>query len=100
MTLEATGGKNPVNHTGKIYNVVAAKIVSRIVKEYSDLEQVSCYLVSQIGKPITEPQAINVELYGASGRNLNGEVSSIVEENLVRMPQVWKEIVKREHSLF
>ncbi len=100
MTLEATGGKNPVSHTGKIYNVVAAKIVSQIQKEHPDLEQVSCYLVSQIGKPINEPQAINVEVCGERKTDLDKEISSVVRENLKGMTEVWREIVKREHSLF
>ncbi len=100
MTLEATGGKNPVNHTGKIYNVIANKIVSRILHDHPDLEQASCYLVSEIGKPINEPQAINVELFGDKDGGLERDVRSIVEENLSQMPNVWREIVDREHSLF
>jgi S-adenosylmethionine synthetase len=100
MTLEAAGGKNPVNHTGKIYNVVASKIVSGIMKEHPSIEQVSCYLVSQIGKPITEPQAINVEIYSENNAALQRECRGLVEEKLAEMPSLWKEIVRREHSLF
>jgi S-adenosylmethionine synthetase len=100
MTLEAAGGKNPVNHTGKIYNVVARKIVSSILKEHPSLEQVSCYLVSRIGKPITEPQAVNVEIYADKTNAIEGDCKGIVEEKLAEMPSLWKEIVRREHSLF
>ena len=100
MTLEAAAGKNPISHTGKIYNVCARKIVNQILKEHSDLEQVSCYIVSEIGKPINEPQAINVELYSKKTPALMKEVQSIVEENMKQVPSLWKEIVRREHSLF
>jgi S-adenosylmethionine synthetase len=64
MTLEAAAGKNPVSHVGKTYNVAAREITERVYKEHSDISQVYCYIVSQIGAPITEPKAINVEIYG------------------------------------
>jgi len=100
MTLEATAGKNPISHTGKIYNICASTIVSQILKEHSDLEQVNCYIVSEIGKPINEPQAVNVELNTARTPKLQKEVQAIVEEKMKELPTLWKQIVRREHSLF
>ncbi len=100
MTLEASAGKNPINHTGKIYNIVANKIVSRIVKENPEIVQVACYIVSEIGKPINQPQAINVQLYSKKIPKLEKEIESIVEENINKLPILWKEIIRREHSLF
>ncbi|MFW9803706.1 MAG: methionine adenosyltransferase, partial [Candidatus Thorarchaeota archaeon] len=64
MTLEAAAGKNPVSHVGKTYNVAAREIVEKVIAEHPDLTQAYCYIVSQIGAPITEPKAINVELFG------------------------------------
>jgi S-adenosylmethionine synthetase len=100
MTLEATAGKNPISHTGKIYNICASTIVSQILKENKDLEQVNCYIVSEIGKPINEPQAINVDLNATKTAKLEKDVQSIVEEKMNELPKLWKQIVKREHSLF
>ncbi len=100
MTLEATAGKNPISHTGKIYNICASRIVSRILKENSDLEQVNCYIVSEIGKPINEPQAINVELNTGRNAKLQKDVESVVEAEMIELPTLWKQIVRREHSLF
>lgn len=100
MTLEATAGKNPISHTGKIYNICANTIVSKILKEHPELEQISCYIVSEIGKPINEPQAINVDLRSQSTTKLRKEVQAVVEEKMKEMPKLWKQIVKREHSLF
>lgn len=100
MTLEATAGKNPINHTGKIYNITASKIIARITKDHPDLEQAACYIVSEIGKPINEPQAINVQLFSSKDPKLEKEIQSIVEENVAELPNLWKEIVRREHSLF
>ena len=100
MTLEATAGKNPINHTGKIYNICASTIVSAIRKEYPELEQTACYIVSEIGKPINQPQAINVDLFTQRNSKLEKDVQSIVEEKMKDMPNLWKQIVKREHSIF
>ncbi|MHB2037521.1 MAG: methionine adenosyltransferase [Nitrososphaerales archaeon] len=100
MTLEATAGKNPISHTGKIYNICASTIVSQILKEHSDLEQVNCYIVSEIGKPINEPQAINVELNTKKTPKLQKDVQAIVVEKMKDLPTLWKQIVRREHSLF
>jgi len=100
MTLEATAGKNPISHTGKIYCIVANKIVSEILHDYPEIEQSSCYIVSEIGKPINQPQAINVELYSGRTAKIEKDVQSIVEEKMAEMPTLWREIVKREFQLF
>jgi S-adenosylmethionine synthetase len=100
MTLEATAGKNPISHTGKIYNILANKIVSQITRNYPEIEQASCYVVSEIGKPINEPQAINLELFSKQNPSLEKDIKSIVEENFAQLPTLWKEIIRREHSLF
>jgi S-adenosylmethionine synthetase len=100
MTLEATAGKNPISHTGKIYNICARKIVNDILKQYPEQDQVYCYLVSEIGKPISEPQAITVELHTKEDKKLAKDVQSIVEQRTADLPDLWKEIVRREHPLF
>ncbi len=100
MTLEATAGKNPISHTGKIYNISANKIITRILKEHPDLEQAYCYIVSEIGKPINEPQAINVDINSKKSNALEKDITEIVREEMADLPNCWKEIVRREHPLF
>lgn len=100
MTLEATAGKNPISHTGKIYNIAAKKIVDQILKDYPSIEQTSCYIVSEIGKPINQPQALNVEVHSKYSKKFENDIKSIVDEKMQGMPVYWKEIVKREHQLF
>ena len=101
MTLEAAAGKNPVSHVGKTYNVAAREIVERISKEHPELKQVYCYLVSQIGAPITEPRAVNIELFGnVNLSSIKGSVRSICEEVIAKLPHVWKGFVKREYQLW
>ncbi|MHA2142892.1 MAG: methionine adenosyltransferase [Candidatus Thorarchaeota archaeon] len=101
MTLEAAAGKNPVSHVGKTYNVAAREIVEKVVTEHPDLTQAYCYIVSQIGAPITEPKAINVELFGDCDLDkVRGSVESISDEVIAKLPLVWQGFVKRQYQLW
>ncbi len=62
MSLEASAGKNPVSHVGKIYNVVARSIAERIISTLTEVKSVQCYLVSEIGRPVTTPAISHVRL--------------------------------------
>jgi|MonGeyMetagenome_1017769.scaffolds.fasta_scaffold72407_2 S-adenosylmethionine synthetase len=104
MTMEATAGKNPVSHIGKLYNVLANKIAERIYGEVKGLREVYVYLLSQIGKPINEPLVANVELLTESGAELTGEVKSevegIVNEELENITALTDLVVKNKVTLF
>jgi S-adenosylmethionine synthetase len=62
MTMEAVAGKNPFNHVGKIYNRLANRIATELVKEPGIATAAECILVSAIGQPVSEPQLIDVRL--------------------------------------
>jgi S-adenosylmethionine synthetase len=73
QSLEACAGKNPVNHVGKIYHVMARRIVDRLVSEVGGLTEATCTMVSSIGAPITQPQQVLIEVRG-------------IEEGAARIP--------------
>ncbi|ACG57432.1 Methionine adenosyltransferase [Hydrogenobaculum sp. Y04AAS1] len=99
MSLEAAAGKNPVSHIGKIYNVVANIIASRVVKEVEGVEEAYCYMVSQIGKPINEPQVCDVKVR-KKGNSFDKEaVKKIAQEELEKMPNTWKLFLEKEFSV-
>ena len=62
MTMEAFAGKNHSTHTGIIYQITAAKIANAIASRRHDVKNCECYLVSQIGSPVTEPAAIHLRV--------------------------------------
>lgn len=62
MSLEAVAGKNPVTHVGKLYNVIANRIAHAVVGEVADVEDAYCFLLSQIGRPIGDPQLFEVKV--------------------------------------
>ncbi len=56
---EATAGKNPVSHIGKIYNVLTHKIAEEIFKETGSPNYV--WMTTRIGTPINQPM-VSVQL--------------------------------------
>jgi len=71
MSLEASAGKNPINHVGKIYNLLGNLIAGDIVKETGgNVKEVHVRILSQIGKPVDEPQVASLQILPASGVKL------------------------------
>jgi len=101
MSLEAAAGKNPVSHIGKIYNTVAMDMAERIVSEVEEVEEAYVYLVSQIGKPITEPQVCDVKLRTYKDiKGIDEKVRKIAQQELDKLPETWKKFLKRHFRVF
>ncbi|GGP21916.1 S-adenosylmethionine synthetase [Thermocladium modestius] len=102
MTMEAAAGKNPVNHIGKIYNVFAPLVASRLYKEIPGMREVYVYLLSQIGKPIDQPLIANVEIIPEKELtgNMKQEAQSIMDEELSRITRMAELILNEEATLY
>ncbi|BAA80596.1 S-adenosylmethionine synthetase [Aeropyrum pernix K1] len=79
MSMEAAAGKNPVNHVGKIYNVVANEMAALIHREVKGVEEVYVKLVSQIGKPIDRPRIVDVKVRMEGGREVTADAKREIE---------------------
>ncbi len=100
MSLEAAAGKNPVSHIGKIYNIVANIISKRVVEEIEEVEEAYCYIVSQIGRPINEPQVCDVKVRtGKDVKGIEEQVVEIARQELAEMPHTWKKFLNKEFSV-
>ena len=62
MSMEATSGKNPITHIGKIYNVMSKLIADDIAEKVSRDVEVKVRILSQIGKPVSQPLNCSVQL--------------------------------------
>jgi S-adenosylmethionine synthetase len=85
MSLEAVAGKNPVSHVGKIYNVLARQISETIVSTVPEVAAAQCYMVSEIGMPVTTPALTHVRLAvrdGGPTSRLERRVDAIVKQEL------------------
>lgn len=82
MTLEAHAGKNPVNHVGKIYNILAKRAAEDIAK-IDGIEDAYVYLVSKIGSPMDKPQIKAARIYGSAPYN---KIEYAIDYWLERIP--------------
>ena len=62
MSMEATSGKNPITHIGKLYNGMSKLIADDIAKKVSPEVEVKVRILSQIGKPVSQPLNCSVQL--------------------------------------
>ena len=80
MSLEAVCGKNPINHVGKIYNVLANNMAKEIVNRgEGDIVEAHVKLLSQIGRPITDPWVNSISLIPADNVNFDS-IKKVAEE--------------------
>ncbi|QKQ99986.1 methionine adenosyltransferase [Metallosphaera tengchongensis] len=103
MSLEATAGKNPVNHVGKLYNVVANLIAKKAADQVKDVRNVQIEVLGQIGRPINDPLIVNVEVATHSGSitsDTRGEISGIVDEYLDSFDKITHLILEGKVMLF
>ncbi|MEO2083204.1 MAG: methionine adenosyltransferase, partial [Desulfurobacteriaceae bacterium] len=95
MSLEAAAGKNPITHVGKLYNITANEIAAAVVKEIPEIEEAYCYMVSQIGKPVNQPLAVDVKVRTSDNiEAFRPKIEVIVNECLSEMKNTWKKLVE------
>ncbi len=102
MSLEATAGKNPKSHVGKLYNVAASKIADRIYRECGVFEEVYVQLLSQIGRRIDQPLVTTIQ-YISSEKVSSGvryEVKEILRSELRNITKLTDSIIRGECRLF
>lgn len=90
MTMEATAGKNPVSHVGKVYNIVANRAAADLAR-LEGVEEAYVYLVSRIGAPLDEPQIKAASIYGKINEK---KIESVIDYWLEQIPNVAEDFVK------
>ncbi len=103
MSLEAAAGKNPVNHIGKIYNLLATEMAMDIVKQCPSIIECNIAIMSQIGKRIDEPLNLNIELEteGASNfENARSKAQYVAESWLDRLGEFTMDISLGKYKTF
>jgi S-adenosylmethionine synthetase len=105
--MEATAGKNPVNHVGKIYNVLARLIAEKIYSDHSDkLSDVYVEILSQIGKPIDQPLIASVKVIPQDAStsdlpsNVKNDIIGIVDEYLANIRKITELIINDQVTLY
>jgi S-adenosylmethionine synthetase len=95
MTMESVAGKNPISHVGKLYNLVAGLACARVVGEVPGVTGAQCFLVSQIGRPVKEPQVAEIGYYAAPGEpgRMRPPIAAILHQELNAIDTLWKDVI-------
>ncbi|TYL36635.1 S-adenosylmethionine synthetase [Natronococcus pandeyae] len=103
MSMEATSGKNPVNHIGKIYNLLSTSIADSVVADVDGIRDLRVRLLSQIGRPIDEPHVADVHVVtheGVSLEDVEADVEAIVDEELGNVTEITRQVIDGELTTF
>lgn len=95
MSLEASAGKNSVTHVGKLYNLVATSAAERIHQTLG-ATHTEVKLLSQIGTPVTEPVAVDVDTTAREDE----EIRHIIYSELKDIETLTRELVAGDIQLF
>jgi S-adenosylmethionine synthetase len=97
MSMEATSGKNPINHVGKIYNLLSNEMSNDIIKEVEGVKQVHMMILSQIGSPIDQPRAASAQLILEKGYEMNqvkSEVQGVMDNWLADINKITEMLIQ------
>ncbi|RJS81197.1 methionine adenosyltransferase [Methanophagales archaeon] len=103
ISMEATPGKNPVNHTGKIYNLLANKIANEVVDSVDGIQEVYIKILSEIGRRIDDPKVATAQIVPKSGVKLETaetKVERIMDDWLSNIAEITEMAVRGELRTF
>ncbi|WP_410764484.1 methionine adenosyltransferase [Haloferax sp. DFSO60] len=103
MSMEASSGKNPVNHIGKIYNLLSTHIAETVVAEVDGIRDLQVRLLSQIGRPIDEPHVADAKVItddGVTIADIEDEVVAIIDRELANVTDITRRTINGELTTF
>lgn len=103
MSLEATCGKNPINHVGKLYNLLSIEAAKQIASEVTGIGEVYIKILSQIGKPIDQPHMASVQIVPKNGYDfaqLETQATEMMDDWLANIPKIQQMIFKGEINTY
>jgi len=103
MSMEATSGKNPINHIGKIYNLLSTQIARECVTKVDGIEEMYVRLLSQIGKPIDLPLVASIQVLPKSGvvlKEINADILEIVDDQLANVTSITEKVIEGKLKTF
>ena len=103
MSMEATSGKNPVNHIGKIYNLLSTEIAERVVSEVAGIRDLRVRLLSQIGRPVDQPHVADIHVSTETGvavGDVEEAIRTIVDRELADVTGLTDRVIEGDVSTF
>ena len=102
MSMEATSGKNPVNHVGKIYNVLANKMANDVVDEVKGIKQMHVMLLTQIGSPIDQATA-SIQVITEDDvklEDIEDDIKAVINRDLDNITEITQLVIEGKARTF
>ncbi|MDD1673259.1 MAG: methionine adenosyltransferase [Methanomicrobiales archaeon] len=103
MSIEATSGKNPINHIGKIYNLLANQVAQECVEKVDGIDEIYLRFLSQIGRPVDYPLVASAQVLPKPGMRvdiINYDIEKIIEESLENITSITRKVINGELKTF
>ncbi|MFT4946832.1 MAG: S-adenosylmethionine synthetase [Natronomonas sp.] len=103
MSMEATSGKNPVNHIGKIYNLLSTEIAQSVVEDVDGIKQLQMRLLSQIGQPIDHPHVADAQVLTEEEvtiEDIREDIADTIDDELENVTDITERVIENELSTF
>jgi len=103
MSMEATSGKNPINHIGKIYNLLSTQMANDCVRDVEGIDEMYIRLLSQIGQPIDRPLVASAQVLPkprVKMQAIKGEVEGIIDCWLENVTDITEKVIRGELKTF
>jgi S-adenosylmethionine synthetase len=98
---EATAGKNPAAHAGKIYSVLSHRLAHLVHARCPALREVYVHMAARIGEPVDRPwTGVQVRVpAGVALADVEREIRQVVDTELARLPVFRAELIRGEHPV-
>lgn len=97
MSFEAIAGKNPVNHIGKIYNILSKRIAEDVFENTGKPATVK--IVGRIGDPIDSPIVAVISSWKSISADEERRIKEITDEHLSNIHRVTEALLKGSISI-
>lgn len=103
MSMEAASGKNPINHIGKIYNLLSTEIAQEACSQVDGITEMYVRLLSQIGEPIDHPLVASVQIIPEDDSDflaISRDVEQIVNDRLAHVTGITGKVIRGDLRTF
>ncbi|MET7641168.1 methionine adenosyltransferase [Streptomyces sp. NPDC005438] len=94
MSIEAPAGKNPLDHTGKIYNVMAMRLARQVHEKFGGPAQVHVFTSKEA--PLERPDEVVV----TTAHGTESEVGALVEAAVASTDDLTVELIEKGITLW
>lgn len=99
MSIEAPAGKNPLDHTGKLYGVLARMIAQEVYKAIGKENEVHIFTAKEAS--LDNPEHVSIHIFEWDDNEEEKEiVENIVKKHLLQSSSLTKKLIYHEEEMW